>query len=126
MPKRVPLHIAISLCAALCAASPATSAPADAAPAPVFPGPDGTPHYLLGVSAFGAQTDLDRLAAAAAALGWPTARDLDSSGRTSLVIAFKGALKDQVDAFLKRAGAGEFGKFTFESTMAPVTGATKR
>ena len=111
---------------ALAAAAPAMSAQTGATSVPIYPGPNGAPHYLLGVSASGSPADLNRLAAAATANGWPTTRDLDASGRTSLVIAFPGANAAKVDAFLKRAAAGEFGKFTFESTMAPVTPATKR
>jgi hypothetical protein len=110
----------IAMAAALALAPAALAQPAAPVVAPIYPGPDGTPHYLLGVSASGATQDLDRLAAAATALGWPVARDLDASGKVSLVIGFKGANPAQVDAFLKRAGAGEYGRFTFESTMAPV------
>jgi len=110
----------IATFAALALSAPAIAAPTEPVSAPIFPGPDGKPHYLLGVSASGAAQDLDRLEAAANALGWPVVRDLDSSGRVSLVIAFPKATTAQVDAFLKRAGAGEYGKFTFESTMAPV------
>ena len=107
------------------ALAPHALAQAQPVSAPIYPGPDGSPHYLLGISASGATADLDRLAAAATANGWSTARDLDAKGSVSLVIAFKGADKALVDTFLKRAGAGEFGKFTFESEMAPVAGAVK-
>ena len=98
---------------------PAAAQPAPVE-APIYPGPGGALHYLLGISASGATTDLDRLAAAATVNGWSTARDLDTNGKVSLVIAFKGANKAAVDAFLKRASSGEFGALTFESTMAPV------
>jgi hypothetical protein len=112
--------------AALASASPVSAFQAAAAPAPIYPGPGGAPHYLLGVTAAGSPADLDRLAAAATSEGWPTARDLASDGRVSLVIGFPGANVAQVDAFLKRAAAGEFGRFTFESTMAPVSAPAKR
>ena len=121
MPVRrnlLPIAIAALVLAPLASAQPV--APVEA---PIFPGPGGKPHYLLGVSASGAPTDLDRLAAAATGQGLQVARDLDANGRISLVIGFKGASQAQADAFLKRAGAGEFGRFTFESTMAPVGGA---
>jgi len=96
-----------------------------AATAPIYPGPGGAPHYLLGISASGSTADLDKIAAAATALGWPFARDLDANGKVSLVIGFPNATKSQVDAFLKRATAGDFGALTFESTMAPVAGTAK-
>jgi len=115
-------HIfAIAIVGAAFALSPAAVA-AQGAPvsAPIFPGPDGKPHYLLGVSASGSTQDLDRLQAASKALGYPSVRDLDANGKVSLVIAFPKETTEQVQAFLKRASGGEFGKFTFESTMAPV------
>ena len=124
MPRLVQI-LALGLTAALAPAMATSAVQPVAATAPIYPGPNGAPHYLLGVTAAGLPADLDRLAAAAAAQGWPTARDLDASGRIRLVVAFPGANATQVDAFLKRAGAGEFGSFTFESTMAPVSAATK-
>ena len=126
MPRLAQMIALYGLAAALAPATPASAVQTRPVTAPVYPGPDGKPHYLLGVSAAGLPADLDRLAAAAASQGWPTARDLDAAGRTTLVIAFPGASAAQVDAFLKRAGAGEFGRFTFESTLAPVSGTPKR
>jgi len=126
MPKLTQILALLGLGSALAPALHASAVQTAAPSAPIYPGPDGTPHYLLGVTASGLPEDLNRLAAAASAQGWPTTRDLDGSGKTSLVIAFPNANVSQVDAFLKRAAAGEFGKFTFESTMAPVSAATKR
>ena len=121
------MHKPLSLIAILSAL--ALGSPAEAqqpqATAPIYPGPGGAPHYLLGISASGATGDLDKIAAAATALGWPVTRDLDANGKVSLVIGFPNATKPQVDAFLKRASGGEFGALTFESTMAPVAGAAK-
>ena len=126
MPKLTAFLALLGFGAVLAPALPACAVQTVAPSAPIYPGPNGAPHYLLGVTASGLPDDLSRLATAASAQGWPTTRDLDGSGRTSLVIAFPSANAAQVDAFLKRAAAGEFGRFTFESTMAPVSAATKR
>ena len=126
MPGRAEILALLCLAVTLAPAMPASAAQARAAIAPIYPGPDGSPHYLIGVTATGSPADLDRLAKAAASQGWPTARDLSTDGQVSLVIGFPGANAAQVEAFLKRAAAGEFGKFTFESAMAPVSGAPKR
>jgi hypothetical protein len=101
---------------------PALVAQAQIPPAPIFSGPDGTPQYLIGVNAYGKTEDLDRLAEAAAAKGWPSQRDPTSIAGPKLIIAFPKANANEVAEFLQRASAGEFGQFRFESAMAPVEG----
>jgi hypothetical protein len=99
---------------------PAWVAQAEVPPAPIFPGPDGSPQYLIGLNAYGAANDLDRLAKAAAVNGWPSQRDPNSADGPKLIIAFPKANASEVAGFLRRAVAGEYGKFRFESAMAPV------
>jgi len=63
---------------------------------------------------------LDRLAKAAAVKGWPAQRDPTSADGPKLIIAFPKANASEVADFLRRAAAGEYGQFRFESAMAPV------
>jgi hypothetical protein len=106
-------------------APPAIVAPADPAPAPVIPGPDGSPHYLLGVIAYGSEKDVERLEKVAKRQGWPAERDPDgSNGDTvKLIIMFPRADPREVARFLDRSNKGEFGRFSFESMVLPVRAA---
>lgn len=108
------------LLAAAAGAEPAV-APGPNPIAPIYPGPDGRPHYLVGITAHGKAEDLARLAHAAGAHGWPSRREL-AGQPPMLIIAFPKADPAKVSDFLRRASAGEYGAFTFESELAPVPG----
>ena len=109
------------LAAGAASAEQVTLAPGTDPIAPIVAGKDGAPYYLVGITAYGKADDLVRLAQAAGANGWPSRRE--AAGQPpSLMIAFPKADPGKVSEFLRRAEAGEYGAFTFESEMAPVLG----
>lgn len=109
-------------------APPAITASAEPAPAPVIAGPDGTPHYLLGVNAYGVEAEIVRLEAVAARNGWVSERDPEGAeaNRVKLMILFPRANAEQVRAFLDQVNRGELGQLTLESMIVPVRDAGRR
>jgi len=74
---------------------------------------------LIGIHAFGAQGDLDRLEAFATKSGFPS-QQMDAPEGRELVIAFPpGSEPSAVGAFIERLRGAEFSSLRFMSAIAP-------
>ena len=112
------------LLSAAASAEEAATVPGTDPIAPIIAGENGRPYFLIGITAYGKAEDLAQLAQAAGAQGWPLRREAEGQS-PSLMIAFPKADPAKVSDFLRRASAGEFGTFTFESELVPVLGTTR-
>ncbi len=74
---------------------------------------------LIGIHAFGAQADLNRLEAFATQSGFPS-KQMDAPEGRELVIAFPpGTSPSAVATFIQRLRGSEFSSLTFKSAYAP-------
>ena len=75
---------------------------------------------LIGIHAFGAQADLDRLQAFATMSGFPN-KQMDAPEGRELVIVFPpGTNAAAVATFIERLRSPEFSSLTFKSAYAPA------
>ena len=109
-----PLFILGALVVAGCAA--AAQPTTVAAPGqPVAP-----THVLIGIHAFGARADLDRLEAFATKSGFPN-KQMDAPEGRELLIAFPPSTDPSaVGTFIERLRSPEFSSLRFMSAIAPV------
>ncbi len=101
--------LAISACSTSAQPSTASASVQRSAPA------------LIGIHAFGSQTDLNRLEALATRSGFPS-QQMDAPEGRELIIAFTPRTSPSaVATFIERLRSSEFSSLTFKSAYAPAT-----